>query len=307
MKDMTPEFVRAVNLAYHEEEAADYDGRHPEIFSDELSHWERIAERIRSLKTSLGRPIKLVDLGSGTGFVPLRLVSALDERDEAVLTDMSPAMLDRAQASLGAAGFKPRASFVVTDAESLQLAAGSVDVVTMNSVVHHFPSPERVFTAVQRMLRPGGLVVIAHEPNLPHFNHPIIGNLDRFIRFLRALKQRKPLRAAAGSPFIDRVNARLIGNKIVDRPLSPEEIESVVDIHSPTAGRIVDASRGFDPFALARRFFSGYAIDDVETYRYFGKLDVAKRPRLVRAQRALEKIWPKAGALFLMILRKPEA
>jgi hypothetical protein len=65
LKDVSPEFVRAVNLAYHEEEAAEYDSRHPEIMTDELGHWSRVAERISLLKASLGRPIKIVDLGSG--------------------------------------------------------------------------------------------------------------------------------------------------------------------------------------------------------------------------------------------------
>jgi len=307
MKPSTPEFVRAVNLAYHEEEAADYDSRHPEIFTDELGHWKRIAEKVVALKSSLKQPIKIVDLGSGTGFVPLRLAAALDAGDEVILTDLSPTMLDRARESLAAAGFRPRTSYLVAGAESLDLAPGSADVVTMNSFIHHLPSPEKVFSAIDRMLRPGGLIVIAHEPNLLHFRHPVVGSLDRLIRFLRKSRSRRRRPTPTANSFIDRVNARLIGNGVIARPLSAEEMESTVDIQSPTAGRTVNASRGFDPFALARRSFPGYAIVDVETYRHLGKLDVAKRPWLVQIQRALEKLWPNAGAMFLIILRKPAA
>jgi len=307
MNDISPDFVRSVNLAYHEEEAAEYDSRHPEIFNDELGHWGRVAERIGALKAGLRRPIKVVDLGSGTGFVPLRLASVLGSDDEIVLTDLSPMMLKRARESLEAAGFKPRATFLEGSAESLALPPGTVDAVTMNSVVHHLPSPEQVFSAVDRMLRPGGLVVIAHEPNLLHFRHPVVGNLDRLIRFLRALKSMRIRSSAASSPFIDRVNARLLERGVVKAPLAVEKIESIVDIHSPTAGRIVDAARGFDPRELAARSFPGYAVAHLETYRHFGKLDVAKRPWLARVQRAMERRWPEAGALFLVILQKPKA
>lgn len=303
----SPDFVRAVNLAYHEEEAANYDSRHPEIFTDELGHWSRIAERIGALKSELKRPIKVVDLGSGTGFVPLRLKSVLDQQDEIVLTDLSPTMLDRARESLAAAGFAPRVSYLVSGAESLELAPESVDVVTMNSFIHHIPETNRIFASVRRMLRPGGIVVVAHEPNLLHFKHPVIGGLDRLIRLLRKARSKKKSGAPSASPFIDRVNARLLENGTIENSLSTEKIESIVDIHSPTAGRSVDAARGFDPREIARQRFSGYAVLDLQTYRHFGKLDVAKRPRLAQAQHLLEKLWPLAGAMFLLIVQKPRA
>jgi len=306
-KGISPELVRAVNLAYHEEEAADYDSRHPEIFTDELGHWSRIAERVRALKAELKRPVTVVDLGSGTGFVPLRLASVLDGQDEFVLTDLSPTMLDRARESLAAANFAPRVSYRVSGAESLDLAPASVDVVTMNSFIHHLPAPERAFSIVGQALRPGGIVVIAHEPNLLHFKNPIVGGLDRLIRALRKARGRKKRGMPASNPFIDRVNARLMSTGATESPLTAEKIESIVDIQSPTAGRAVDASRGFDPRAVASVSFPGYDVLDVQTYRHFGKLDVAKRPRLARLQHAMEKLWPFAGAMFLLILRKPRA
>lgn len=304
---ISPELVRAVNLAYHDEEAASYDSRHPEIFTDELGHWSRIAERVRGLKDGLKRPIRIVDLGSGTGFVPLRLASVLDAQDEFVLTDLSPTMLDRARESLAHANFLSHADYRVTGAETLDLAPMSVDVVTMNSFIHHLPAPERVFDIVERALRPGGIAVIAHEPNLLHFKHPVVGGLDRLIRALRKARSRKKRAAPASNSFIDRVNARLMSTGDIERPLTAEKIESIVDIQSPTAGRAVDASRGFDPRALASRSFPGYDVLELQTYRHFGKLDVAKRPRLARLQHAMERLWPLAGAMFLLIVRKPQA
>ncbi len=306
MNDITPDIVRAVNLAYHEEEAEAYDVRHPEIFKDELGHWRRISEEIGRLKAARGRPVRILDVGSGTGFVPMRLAPILDAQDEMILTDLSPAMLTQAGRALQAAKFPARVVSCLSDAEALPQPSGSIDVVTMNSVAHHLPSPEAVFRSVDRLLAPGGLLVIAHEPNLRHFRHPLVGTLDRAIRFLRALKSRR-FAAAGPNPFIDRVNARLLAAGTLRRPLSAQRIESIVDIHSPTAGRVVDAGRGFDPRALAAASFPGYAIVRLETYRHLGKVDAAGRPWLRRLERALERRCPDAGALFLLILKKPTA
>ena len=235
----------------------------------------------------------------------MRLAGVLDGQDEFVLTDLSPMMLDRARESLALAGFRPKAAYVVADAESTGLALESADVVTMNSVVHHLPSLERAFAAIDRLVRPGGLVVIAHEPNFLHFRHPVVGNVDRFMRFLRRLRAGKPRTKAQPSAFIEKVNARLIAAGTIASPLTAEKIESIVDIHSPTAGRTVDATRGVDPFALTKGLLPDYSIQAVRTYRHFGKLDVMKRPWLARVQGAFEKLWPNAGALFLIVLKKP--
>ncbi len=302
-----PAFIEAVNLAYHEEEAAAYDGRHPEIFQEEVRRWDRVREAVAGLKRRLGRPIRLLDIGTGTGFVPRQLAPVLSPEDESVLTDMSPAMLDRCRQALAEARFPAKTTYVVGAASSLEADPVSFDVVTMNSVVHHFPDPAAVFRGVDRALRPGGLVVISHEPNALHFRHPIVGSLDRSLRLLRSL--RGLLRGAdsgSGNPFIDRVNQRLIAAGIVSAPLSAEKIESVVDIHSPTAGRTVRSERGFAPLKLAAESFSGYAVRLLLTYQHFGKVHLEKMKALAPVTSWIERTWPDAGALFLLILQKPE-
>lgn len=299
-------FVEAVNLAYHEEEAALYDGRHPEIMEAEQGRWRLITESVTALKRARGS-ISILDLGTGTGFVPRQLATALNAGDSFIVSDLSPTMLDKAEANLRADGFRPQLRRVIGPAESLGLPAASVDVVTMNSVVHHFPDVTAVLVAADRVLKPGGLMIIAHEPNARHFRHLVIGTLDRLLRLARQLRHPLAwLSGSVGDPFIDRVNRRLIDRRVIAKPLTAEEIESIVDIHSPTAGRTVQLGRGFDSKRLVEKNLAGYKIERLLTYQHFGKIDLRKISWLRSFVDWVERTWPLEGALFMMILRKPE-
>lgn len=303
MKPHAPEFVEAVNLAYHEEEASLYDGRHPEIMNDELERWARVAGKVGELKKARG-PLVILDLGSGTGFVPERLAPVLDAADECVLTDLSPAMMAHARTRL--AGVPMRLREVIGAADRLDLPDGCADAVTMNSVVHHFPDTAAVFVRAHRWLKPGGLLVIAHEPNALHYRHRVVLALDRSFRALRKLRDRlNGVTASSGDPFIDGVNRRLLAAGVIKEPMKAEEIESITDIHSPTAGRTIRSERGFDPLSIAKEGFPGYAIEAFETYRFFGKADPGKAAPLRPFVRAVERAWPEAGSLFMLVLRKP--
>lgn len=304
MKPTMPLNVEAINLAYHEEEAALYDGRHPEILKEEQSRWANTASAIAGLKRERGS-ITLLDLGTGTGFVPRQLSATLDERDTFIITDLSPTMLERAEANLKAEGFRPRLRSIIGPAEKLTLEQLSVDVVTMNSVVHHFPDVDAVFRVADRALCHGGLMIVSHEPNIRHFRHPIVGRLDRLFRLLRRVRNwRSVVGGGSGDPFIDRVNARLIARGVATKPLSPEEMESTVDIHSPTAGRIVRADRGFDPAGLVEHLLPGYAIEHLVTYNHFGKVNPHKSRWLRPLAELVERRWPQEGGLFTMVLKK---
>lgn len=292
-----PDFVREVNLAYHEEESAVYSGQHPEIFREETGRWSGIAERISALRDS-GRPLRILDVGVGTGFVPLSIGHELRSEDEVVMTDLSEAMLDVARSALSEIECKK--TFMVSAAKNLDFTEDSFDAVTMNSVLHHLPDGIEVLTSLSATLRSGGLIVVAHEPNVRHFNHLIIGGADRFLRFLKRMRYRK---GPSHSPFIDRVNARLMEADVIQEPMTVEEIESLVDIQSPTAGRTVRRERGFDPLKLGERL--GLETVLLETYRHLGKVGPAFLRRLGGIPKWLETRFPHEGALFTLILRKP--
>lgn len=76
-------------------------------------------------------------------------------------------MLGAAEGTIGAVAPHCKLQFVKLDGLSLPREAigGDCDVITMNSVLHHLPDPGHLLAEVDRILVPGGTLVIWHEPN----------------------------------------------------------------------------------------------------------------------------------------------
>jgi SAM-dependent methyltransferase len=55
----------------------------------------------------------------------------------------------------------------VTDAEALPFAAASIDNIVLFDVLHHLPSPRRFLAEAERVLRPGGRVVMIEPAITP--------------------------------------------------------------------------------------------------------------------------------------------
>ena len=118
------EFVKIINRIFHEEEATVYDASHPEIFEFEPATWHELARFLPSGKKGL----RLLDVGTGTGFVPETLSAHLGKEDTVVLMDLSKTMLELARSKLLPKKV-PRFLFVVADAERLPIAGEQFDVV----------------------------------------------------------------------------------------------------------------------------------------------------------------------------------
>ncbi|QBM16267.1 malonyl-[acyl-carrier protein] O-methyltransferase [Marinobacter sp. JH2] len=101
-------------------------------------------------------PESILDLGCGTGWFTRKLTARYPE---AWVTgaDLSPGMLARAEAATGFGGV----NWLNADAEQLPLADGSVDLVFSNLMVQWSQQPEVVLAECQRVLRPGGLLVMS--------------------------------------------------------------------------------------------------------------------------------------------------
>ena len=94
------------------------------------------------------RPLRVLDLGAGTGLLTDRLVQA---GHEVVAVDPSPEMLGELAARL------PQAETVAGTAESVPLAAASVDAVVAGQAAHWFTAGPAA-AELRRVLRPGGVV-----------------------------------------------------------------------------------------------------------------------------------------------------
>ena len=296
--------VLRVNELYHDAENAAYADMHPEIFVAEQRRWARL---LRAYLPQ-GKRLRCLDVGAGTGFVGRQLLPLLSDGSELICADISQAMLALCARDLP--GLRPgiTVSTLKLGDERLPLEDASVDVVLLNSVLHHVPDAELLLAEIARVLRPGGLVFVGHEPNRRFYTHPV---LVRQFKLFRALSPRRiagKILAVMGvikpgvarpDPVCDAVNRGLIAEGLVQAPLTRHDISALVDIHSPTAGG-EHPDRGFNPWDLAPK---GMALTHVETYGHLSK--VARGSRILRVyERLLAQIFPRDGATFFLVARR---
>lgn len=93
-------------------------------------------------------PLRVLDLGAGTGLLTDQLVAA---GHEVVAVDPAAEMLDQLTARL------PQVPTAVGGAERIPLPDGSVDAVVAGQAAHWF-DPVRTAPELRRVLRPGGVV-----------------------------------------------------------------------------------------------------------------------------------------------------
>ena len=99
---------------------------------------------------------RVLDLACGTGEFE-RLVLNATPNVQIVGIDLAPAMVERARAKLGA---HSEAHIELADAHQLPFADASFDAVVCANTFHYFTHPPTVLREAQRVLRPGGRLVL---------------------------------------------------------------------------------------------------------------------------------------------------
>lgn len=117
-----------------------------------------------------GRPLTVLDLGSGTG----RFTPALAETFGGPVFGVEPSARMRAVAEESAP--HPGVSYLAGAAETIPLAAGSCDLVLVYLVLHHVADQDAAAAEIARVLRPGGRVLIRgafadRMPDLPWYRY----------------------------------------------------------------------------------------------------------------------------------------
>jgi ubiquinone/menaquinone biosynthesis C-methylase UbiE len=129
----------------------DEDFGHSIATPAERAAWDRILD----LVVPAGRNLTALDAGCGTGFLSLELAS----RGHRVTgVDFAPAMIAAAKRKASAQGLDIH--FEQADAEQLPFPPGSFDLVISRHVLWTLPHPEAAIDEWQRVLRPGGRLVV---------------------------------------------------------------------------------------------------------------------------------------------------
>lgn len=314
------ELVLRVNEVFHDVEGSGYARMHPEIYAGEAARWDEIARRKIGGRA---RPLRVLDFGCGAGFVAQRVAPFLSADDTLICADLSQAMLDTCRRTLLDDGsFTGQFEFVKLDGRTIPLGDGSCDAVTMNSVLHHLPEPGATLREIDRVLRPGGVLVIGHEPNRRFYasramrlRAALAGVMLSPRRAAGAVLRRLGLmgmihrivrRAGRGhhGDVLAEVNRRLLAQGAITQPLSQDELTAIVDIGSPTAGGW-HPRRGIDVQFLAGEYLPNYRCE-LTTYDHLGAgSDGAINGWIGSWARRIAKHHPFDGATLLAVLIKP--
>jgi ubiquinone/menaquinone biosynthesis C-methylase UbiE len=171
--------LEAIRAAW-EAGAATYDQQAGHGLSDgERRTWRRVlGQALQPLASTTA--VRVLDIGTGTGEMAL-LLAAMGLRVSAL--DLSPAMLEVARRKAVQQG--AQVSWVEAAADALPFADQSFDVVFSRHLFWTLPDPLGAVREWARVVRPGGLVLIAdgwwNEPSQPAQLRRAIG------RVLRAL------------------------------------------------------------------------------------------------------------------------
>ena len=101
-----------------------------------------------------GNPLRILDVGTGTGFFACLLAA---EGHEATGIDLTPEMIERARHSAAVLGQDVR--FLLMDAEEPDFPAESFDVLVTRNLTWTLPHVEKAYREWYRILKPGGVLI----------------------------------------------------------------------------------------------------------------------------------------------------
>ena len=131
------------------EESAEYDS---------MDHTEPNADFIARL-LELGATGHFLDIGTGPGHLPLLVCDRVPD-SHVTGVDLSKNMLLHAERHRTASDHADRIEYHRMDAKDLDLPDSHFDTVYSNTILHHIPDPRSFLAEAQRMLRPGGALLI---------------------------------------------------------------------------------------------------------------------------------------------------
>ena len=115
----------------------------------------------------------VVDIGCGPG----NIYATLGGSPQTLIgVDVARGSLEMAQQL----GYIP----LLADAHSLPLISEFADLVAVNATLHHCEDMVQVLREVARLVRPGGMLVIDHDPQLQAWNYKGLGMMMYNIRHL---------------------------------------------------------------------------------------------------------------------------
>jgi ubiquinone/menaquinone biosynthesis C-methylase UbiE len=150
----------AVRFIYQRGASFYDEAREPVIATDErvLLPW------FRHLLDDSGEH-QVLDVATGTARIPLLLADQFWFRGHIHALDLTPAMLERAQAKIDAAQLGHRITLYEGNADRLPWLDEQFDLVVSLEALEFFPSARRALAEMVRVMRPGAHLMISKYPD----------------------------------------------------------------------------------------------------------------------------------------------
>ncbi len=124
--------------------------RRNELRNDMRRRWLRELDRL----LPPGKPLDILDVGTGTGFFAVLLA---EQGHRVCGIDLTPVMLGEARKLAGELGLD--IDLREMDAQALDFPDGSFDAVVSRNLTWTLPDPKRAYREWRRVLRPGGTIL----------------------------------------------------------------------------------------------------------------------------------------------------
>ena len=296
------DFVSKANEIYFNLEPEVYDEKHPEISQHEDKRWNNLASKYFLAE----RLLQILDIGSGSGFVANHVCKNLKKTDTFTFLDVSEDMLEFCRKRFNGK-FVCEIDFKKLNGKSLDFPPNSFDIATMNSVLHHIPDTEYILKEINRVLKPGGRLIIAHEVNMVFFQHPIVWTNYRIMRmfknkknFLEGISKHFGLTAIYRRFFknvgqyddlLEKVNEELMRGNFITKPLSPAKLGLLMEVYS-SIGFDVPNMASHTRLVLMEKKTYNHLHDDPKSWpgKFYDKI--------------LSVLFPDAGKNFIAIFQK---
>jgi len=151
------------------------EGLTPSFPDSEIESFAGVANPFSLHSLSAGE--RVVDLGSGGGFDAFVASMQVGPEGHVVGVDMTREMLDKARrvaAEMGLTHVEFREGLI----EELPVEDGWADVVISNGVINLCADKKRIFSEIQRVLRPGGRIQFADIANGKPVPEEAVRNVD---------------------------------------------------------------------------------------------------------------------------------
>lgn len=124
------------------------------------------------LQLGLPQNCKILDVGTGSGYVAIAVARQLKGRGRVTGLDLSPAMLTLAAENARSRGLEAALDWKVGDAGAMPFADAEFDAVISSGSLHHWQNPLAVLNEMGRVVKASGKVLVRDSKRLSGCNLP---------------------------------------------------------------------------------------------------------------------------------------